>query len=102
MKPIFPEPREGFERVVLAKDQPEYLQLPANYDGMTVETVWKMTLRERLTSLFSGKVYVDILTFGKPMQPVRVSMERYDGTNTAEIEPLEAEDMPQPTKPNEE
>lgn len=47
---------------VYAKDQPEYLPLPAlkTEDG-TVTSCWALTLCERLRILFSGKIWCSIL-----------------------------------------
>ncbi len=61
---------------MFAKDQPEYLPLPANKteDGR-VTTCWKFTLKERLWILFSGKFYLQILTFNNPLQPLKMSIK---------------------------
>lgn len=70
MKPVeFPE-----QNVVYAKDQPEYLPLPAHRspEGQ-VTSCWQMDWRERLRVLLSGKVYVSLLTFNGPLQPQIVS-----------------------------
>jgi hypothetical protein len=60
--------------VVFAKDQPEYLPLPALSfrDGLIV-TCWSLTWRERLRLLFGGNVFLGTLTFNKALQPVRLS-----------------------------
>ena len=76
MQPIKPEPRSYAREVVFAKDQPEYLPLPANFDGQSVETKWKLSWRERLSILFKGTMYLTLLTFGKPLQPIRLSTLR--------------------------
>lgn len=73
MKPIeFPQ-----QNVVYAKDQPEYLPLPAyrTPDGEEVTACWGMTWRERFRVLLTGHVYVTLLTFGKPLTPSIVSTE---------------------------
>ena len=63
--------------VVFAKDQPEYLPLPAHIspgrDGEAT-SCWKMSLWERLIVLFTGKVYLQLLTFGGPLQPQILSV----------------------------
>jgi hypothetical protein len=76
MHPVFPEVRLGFKQVMFAKDQPEYLQLPANTDGHLVETKWKLSWRDRLSCLLRGHLYLSFLTFGKPLQPSRLSTVR--------------------------
>ncbi len=54
-----------------AKDQPEYLPLPAHQteDGR-VTSCWKMNLRERLIVLLTGRMYLTAFTFNKPLQPL--------------------------------
>jgi len=54
-----------------AKNQPEYLPLPSyrTEDG-TVVTRWRLSLRERLAVLFRGSIWLTILTFNRPLQPV--------------------------------
>jgi hypothetical protein len=71
MKPVeFPQ-----QNTVYAKDQPEYMPLPAyrTPDGQEVTACWGMTWRERLRVLLSGRVYVTLLTFGGPLTPSIVS-----------------------------
>jgi len=73
MKPIeFPE-----KNVVFAKDQPQYLPLPAYIgpDGIVI-TCWQMTWRERLRALFTGRMWLTVLTFNNPLQPLRPSIEK--------------------------
>ena len=69
MSPIIPG-RES-EEIVIAKDQPEYLSLPA----LTIEdgflSRWKLTWRERLQIAWSGSLYIAVLTFGMRHQPIK-------------------------------
>lgn len=76
MKPIKPESRKGASEVVFAKDQPEYEPLPANFDGTSVETKWKLSWRERWAVLRHGSLYLTLLTFGNALQPIRLSILR--------------------------
>lgn len=57
-----------------AKNQPEYLPLPAYRapDG-TVTTCWRLDWHERLHVLFGGRIWLKMLTFNKPLQPVLLS-----------------------------
>jgi hypothetical protein len=57
--------------ITFAENQPEYLPLPAyrTSDG-TVTTAWKMSLWERVKVLFTGTIYLQMLTFNHPLQPV--------------------------------
>ena len=71
MKPVdFPE-----SNVVFAKDQPEYLPLPAYTSGGRVVSCWHLSWRERFKLLFTGRVWLLVLTFGSPLQPQRVEAD---------------------------
>lgn len=75
MKPIeFPE-----QNVVFAKDQPQYLPLPAFRDSNDPEgvvvTCWGLSFLERLRLAVTGKLYFSQMTFGQPLQPQRPSVD---------------------------
>jgi hypothetical protein len=76
MTPTVPEPREKATFVEFAKNQPEYRPLPANVLLPYVETKWKLSWRERLRILLSGNLYLTVMTFGQPLQPIRMSVLR--------------------------
>ena len=76
MKPVTPLPRHGYDLVVIAKNQPQYIPLPANVRPPYVETLWHLTLLERLTILLTGRIHLTIKTFGQPLQPLRLSIAR--------------------------
>lgn len=78
MKPVVPEPRSEAAVVVWAKDQPEYLPLPANVDSQHTETKWRLDWKERLHILFCGTLYMTTRNFGSPLQPIRLSVLRDD------------------------
>ena len=61
-----------------AKDQPQYLPLPAHKSPVNgrVTSCWALTWRERLRVLFTGRIWLQQLTFGDPLQPQRPSVER--------------------------
>lgn len=61
--------------VVFAEDQPQYRPLPAikSADGR-VTTKWKLTWAERFTVLFGGHLWLQVLTFNRPLQPVKLSV----------------------------
>lgn len=63
--------------VVIAKDQPQYLPLPAkkDVDGV-VTSCWGMTFLERIKILFSGRIWVQNMTFNQPLQPQKISVEK--------------------------
>ncbi len=64
------------QNVTFAENQPEYLPLPAHRseDG-TVISCWKLTLRERIKILFTGKLWFICLTFNQPLQPQLPSVD---------------------------
>lgn len=79
MKPVSPvaydpETRWGVSEVGFAKDQPQYLTLPALrfQDGLVVSR-WGFSFWERIEILFGGSVYLGQLTFNTPLRPVRLS-----------------------------
>lgn len=75
MKPI--EFKE--QDLIIAKDQEEYLPLPAHLVGDPSGCIvfcWKMTLLERLKVLFTGNVWQETLTFNSPLQPQRLSIKK--------------------------
>jgi hypothetical protein len=76
MTPVDPE-IDLLESVVYAKDQPPYLPLPVSRstDGEVV-SCWKLSLGGRLRVLLTGKIYITLLTFNKPLTPIRVSEEK--------------------------
>ena len=68
MTPIeFPQ-----QTTIIAKDQPEYIPLPAHItkEGEVI-TCWQLTRRERWRLLLSGKLWWSVLTFNRPLQPQR-------------------------------
>ena len=73
MRPVeFPE-----QTHVIAKDQPQYLPLPALVtEDRQVISCWGLTWRERLQVLFTGRVWLTISTYNSPLQPQRMSVER--------------------------
>lgn len=63
----------GTREVVYAKDQSEYLTLPVYVqpDG-TVHTCWMPDENEIKAILAGEPVVIEVLTFGTPLQPLRV------------------------------
>ena len=60
---------------IIAKDQPEYLPLPAKVAGGIVTTCWGMTFKERFRVFFTGRVWLQQMTFNQPLQPQKVTVE---------------------------
>ncbi|MFP4622384.1 MAG: hypothetical protein ACLFM7_13815 [Bacteroidales bacterium] len=75
MKPI----KFKHTNAVFAKDQPEYQPLPAlKLPGPTGEVVscWKMSWKERLKVLFTGKVWLSLMSFNQPLTPSYLSVNK--------------------------
>lgn len=70
----FPE-----QTVVIAKDQPQYLPLPAyrfNDPEGRICCCWSLTWRDRLRVLFTGRIWHQVLTFNAPLQPQLLTVEK--------------------------
>jgi len=63
--------------VIFAEGQPQYKSLPAckSFDGV-VTTCWKLTFLERFKILFTGKLWLRVLTFNEPLQPLLLSAHK--------------------------
>jgi hypothetical protein len=55
--------------IVLGAGQPEYRPLPAFHHEGVMTVCWRLSLRERLRLLWTGLLWQQVLTFGKPFQP---------------------------------
>lgn len=78
MKPTTPIiPGVDLPVTVYAVNQPEYKQLPSfrSEDGMVL-TRWRLSFRERVKLLFSGDLWLYVLTFNEPLQPVKLTTIR--------------------------
>jgi len=67
------------QNIVYAKDQSEYKPLPAlKLDTQEGEVIscWKMSLKERLIVLFTGRVWLCLLSFNKPLTPSFMAVKR--------------------------
>jgi hypothetical protein len=75
MKPATPViPGLKLTVTTFANDQPEYPQLPAFRDeNGVVLTRWRLTWGERFRILLSGNLWLTVRTFGRPLQPVKLS-----------------------------
>ena len=72
MKPVKFEQQNA----TYAENQHEYLPLPVyrTKDGLVV-SCWGMSWRERFRAFFHGKVWLEVMTFNKPLQPQRLSAD---------------------------
>jgi len=68
------------QNTVFAKDQPQYQSLPAlrleDSPGGEVITCWGLSFKERLKILFTGKMWVSLMMFGKDVTPSYLSVNR--------------------------
>jgi hypothetical protein len=65
MKPVeFPQQNQ-----VWARDQAEYLPLPAYVNTQESISCWRLTWRERLTLLLTGRLWLRQYNFSGPLQP---------------------------------
>lgn len=80
----FPE-----SNMILAKDQPQYNQLPIFLDKGKPEGVmvscWHMSIRERLILLFTGRLWVSVMTFHNPLQPLLFGTKKSDIFETYKV-----------------
>ena len=63
--------------IVFGANQPEYRPLPAERVGNAVvgqiNTCWELTPEELKTIAETGRIWLSVLTFGQPLQPVLLS-----------------------------
>lgn len=65
--------------VVFGANQPEYKPLPAESRGGKsgeILTCWELSPDELKRIQETGKIWLVVLTFGQPMQPVHLSVEK--------------------------
>lgn len=76
MIPIDPGEELGTLRVYGA-DQPEYQPLPSRVypGGHVVLTKWQLSTDERMAILDGANLFLHVLTFGNPLQPVSLWIE---------------------------
>lgn len=74
-----PHPK-GSNVVIYGENQPEYLALPAlrhNDESGRVTSCWLLSWRDRLRVMWTGRVYLDLLTFKHPIQPQLMYTQRW-------------------------
>lgn len=83
MKPVkFKE-----SNVVFAKDQTEYLPLQAHRTkNGTVTSCWKLSFIEKVKILFTGRIYIQIMTFNQRLQPQLLSVDNPVKNTSSSIE----------------
>ena len=78
----------GFPEMLCGATQEEYNTLPATlaYDAdgnFILVTRWKLSPDERAAVAAGGDVYLTVLTFGQPLQPVMLGTEPPEMHRTA-------------------
>jgi len=64
------------QTVVFAKDQPDYLPLPAHVSIHGVVTCcWELTEAEMVELAKTKRLWIQTLTFNQPLQPIRPSVD---------------------------
>lgn len=73
--------------IVFAESQPEYLPLPAHItdDGVVVTSCWSLSFLERIKVIFTGRLFLQIVTFNKPLQPLRMSVNKPPNLERSDI-----------------
>ncbi len=62
------------QNIVFAKDQPEYLPLPAYQDdeqGGRIFHCWKLSFWERCKIFLTGRLWINVLNFHRSPQPIK-------------------------------
>ncbi len=76
MKPI----KFDGANVVFGANQPEYIQLPAERVGPPdigqINTCWELSPEEVKRVQEAGKIWLSVLTFGQPLQPVLLMADK--------------------------
>lgn len=71
----FPEANQ-----VIARNQPQYRPLPAHrrpdHPQGEIVCCWRLTWRQRLRLLFTGRIWHSIWTFDQSLQPQRLEIEK--------------------------
>ena len=65
--------------VVFGAKQPKYIPLPAEYRGGKsgeILTCWELSPDELKRVQETGKLWLGVLTFGQPLQPVYLAVEK--------------------------
>jgi hypothetical protein len=75
MKPV----KFKHQNIVFTKDQPGYQPLPAlKIDSPNGEVVscWKLSFKERVKIIFTGRIWLSLITFNRPLTPSYLAVNR--------------------------
>lgn len=77
MKPAIPVvPGMNLPVTEIAKDQKDYLTLPAFVGDDYVLSRWRLSWRDRVRVVFGGSLYLWIHTGGNPLQPLHPTFDK--------------------------
>jgi hypothetical protein len=83
VSPVYNTSLTSFE-VVLGKDQPQYIQLPAlaipDLPASPMITRWRLTVAELQKIMDGADIVLTVLTFKQPFQPVHLQICGQDET----------------------
>lgn len=69
------------QNVVFARNQPEYQPLPAlkldTPEGYVI-SCWKLSFLDRVKIIFTGRLWLSLMSFNKPLTPSLLSVNRSD------------------------
>ena len=79
VSPVLPSVKVShYVEDVVAANQPQYTPLPVilgrEPSGM-VTSRWSLTWKERLKALFVGNIFVQVLTYRNPLQPMKLFVD---------------------------
>lgn len=85
---LWGETPPGWRFINLAENQPQYATLPAILDETSNEAVmltcWRLSLWQRFSLLFTGKIWLWTFTFGEPYQPVALTVKEPFGVKESD------------------
>jgi hypothetical protein len=80
MKPVSPVIPGRYDlgqyETLIAKDQPEYITLPAIITTGLVTTRWRLSFVERVKVLLFGNVFLQVLKGKGDLQPVKLFIKK--------------------------
>lgn len=78
MRPVSPViPNEMHDEIIVAEHQDEYQDLPSiRLVDQSILTRWKLTDEERRIVAETGDIYLIMQTFGNPVTPVMIQVEK--------------------------
>jgi hypothetical protein len=63
--------------VIIAENQSEYFPLPAHKTSNGIVTsCWKLSFLERFRVALAGKLFLQVMTFNRPLQPLKMSVNK--------------------------